>query len=273
MAVDAPTRRVIDAYQARTDRLRQQIVRYLTLSWGALPDYRSSDIDAFVARIVPVVEGSLRQMGAMTDAYLAAIETVVSGERATTIGVEALTTERLRGVAASEVYQRAGIELWTALSNGTPFPDAWQQGLDRATSLATTDLQLAKTHTTRAVLARKRNVSGYRRVLEGSKSCGLCIIASTQRYHKGDLMPIHPGCDCGVLPIYGEDPGRVIDKDALDAARDAIAERFGPDVDQQSRKRKDDTLRTQDVLITHQHGEIGPVLGVRGQHFTGPSDL
>jgi hypothetical protein len=27
------------------------------------------------------------------------------------------------------------------------------------------------------------------------------------------------------------------------------------------------------VLITHQHGELGPVLAVKGQPFTGPQDL
>lgn len=28
-----------------------------------------------------------------------------------------------------------------------------------------------------------------------------------------------------------------------------------------------------DVLVVHEHGEIGPVLGFRGDHFTGPSDI
>lgn len=268
MPVDAPTRRVVDAYRARTDRLRRQLVRYLTLTWGSLDDYRAPDIEAFVATVVPTVEGSLRQMAVMTDAYLAAVETVVTGERTRPVGAPETSVEALRGVPAEQVYARGGVALWTALSEGKAFSDAIELGLDRITNIGTTDLQLAKTHTTKAILAKKDNVSGYRRVLEGSKSCGMCVVASTQRYRRGDLMPIHGGCDCGVLPIYGEDPGRVIDPDTLDNIHDRIAERFGADVMDQTRKRGDSVPRYQDVLVTHDHGEIGPVLAVRGQHFT-----
>ena len=272
MPVDAPTRRVIDAYQRSTDRLRQQLVRYLTLAWGNLDDYRTADIERWVAQVVPVVEGSLRQMASMTDAYLATVETVTTGERAAPLGAETPTTEALRGVPAAEVYQRAGVTVWTALSTGAEFPDAWQQGLDRATNIATTDLQLAKTHTTRSILGRKANVSGYRRVLEGSKSCGLCVVASTQRYRKSALMPIHGGCDCGVLPIYGDDdPGQVIDPNTLDGVHQAVADRFG-DFDESTRGRGG-IPNYRDVLVTHTHGEIGPVLARKGDAFTSPSDL
>lgn len=272
MPVDAPTQRVIDAYRRSSERLRQHIIRYLTLAWGNLDDYRTADIERWVAQIVPVVEGSLRQMASMTDAYLAAVETVTTGERAAPIGAETPTTETLRGVPASEVYQRAGVTVWTALSTGIEFPDAWQQGIDRATSIATTDLQLAKTHTSRSILARKTNVSGYRRVLEGARSCGLCVVASTQRYRKGDLMPIHGGCDCGVLPIYGtDDPGQVINPDTLDGIHERIADRFGG-IDEGARGR-DGIPDYRDVLVTHNHGEIGPVLSRKGDAFTSPRDL
>lgn len=267
MPVDPATRRVINTYRTRTDRLRNQLARYLTVTWGALDDYRTPNIEAFAAEVVPVVEGSLRQMSAMTDGYLAAVETVETGARVLPVGAPTMTTEALRGVPAEQVYQRGGTAVWTALSEGKPFPDALQIGLDRIVNIGTTDLQLAKTHTVRDILRGKRNVGGYRRVLEGGKSCGMCVVASTQRYHKGDLMPIHGGCDCGVLPIYGDDPGRVIDLDTLDGIHDRIAERFGPDVVDQTRKRGDKIPRYQDVLVTHEHGEIGPVLAVRGQHF------
>jgi hypothetical protein len=28
-----------------------------------------------------------------------------------------------------------------------------------------------------------------------------------------------------------------------------------------------------DLIVTHHHGELGPVLAVRGQHFDGPGSI
>ena len=132
--------------------------------------------------------------------------------------------------------------------------------------MAATDLQLAKTHTTRAVLSGKDNVVGYRRVLTGRESCALCAVAATQRYRKDRLLPIHDGCDCGVAPIYGDrDPGQVIDPDQLEGIKASLAERFGDDSGEVADYRK--------AIVVHEHGELGPVIAVRGQHFTGPDDL
>ncbi len=56
-------------------------------------------------------------------------------------------------------------------------------------------------------------VTRFRRVVrpELSKSgqvCGLCLVASHNTYESGELMPIHQGCNCTVMPIIGEaDPG------------------------------------------------------------------
>uniref|UniRef100_UPI001D0D1143 hypothetical protein n=1 Tax=Klebsiella pneumoniae TaxID=573 RepID=UPI001D0D1143 len=60
-----------------------------------------------------------------------------------------------------------------------------------------TDLQLAKTHQARSSFNRS-GVQFYRRVLTGNENCALCVIASTMRYRKNSLMPIHPGCDCDI---------------------------------------------------------------------------
>ena len=50
----------------------------------------------------------------------------------------------------------------------------------------------------------------------------------------------------------------------LAGARAAIEERFGPD---------DGTADPRTVMVVHEHGELGPVLTVRGHGFTGPADL
>jgi hypothetical protein len=266
MPVDPQVLTVVTAYSDRVAAIRQRVVAYVERVWGGLGSWDEADIERFVAAVVPVVSGGQLQTAALTDAYLAAVETAVLGTPARPVGVTPATVseEALRGVPAVEVYRRPGVTVWTALKNGAEFTAAVQAGLRRATGLAATDLQLAKTHTARRVLSGKDNVVGHRRVLKGSKSCALCIVASTQRYRKADLQPCHPGCDCGVLPIYADrDPGQVIDPDRLDGVHQAIEQRFG--VSDASGKRAVDYRK---ALVTHEHGEIGPVLSVRGQKFT-----
>jgi hypothetical protein len=108
----------------------------------------------------------------------------------------------------------------------------------------------------------------YRRVLTGGHSCGLCVAATTQRYHTNEPMPIHPACDCTVAPIIGSnDPGHVLNAPLIDAAHDAIRERFGA-FDFGAR-----AVDYRQVLLTHQHSELSLVLTVAGHRFTGPGDL
>jgi hypothetical protein len=173
-----------------------------------------------------------------------------------------------------------------------PLTAAVGDGERRLTSLALTDVELAVTHTVRDRLADEPDVRFYRRVLTGAESCGLCIIASTQRYRKRDLLPIHPNCDCVVAPILGDqDPGQVINStrvsddasptgetadgvpvygpdDALDTefltreVHDAIRETFG---EMAFDARQIDYRK---ILLVEQHGELGPVLTVARHHFT-----
>lgn len=191
------------------------------------------------------------------------------GEPTRPIAVPASRVVAPRGVPTREVYERPFVDTWTALAGGLGFDDALEKGRQRVVSLAGTDVQLARTRAAAYVLDRSDGVVGYRRVLHGSESCGLCVVASTQRYRRGDLMPIHPGCDCGVLPIYGDvDPGQILDPSRLEGVHQRLEERFGV---------SDAGARTpidyRDVLVVHEHGELGPVLGVRGQTFTGPADI
>jgi len=61
----------------------------------------------------------------------------------------------------------------------------------------------------------------FRRIIHPEKSrsgqtCGLCVVASTRIYSRGDLRPVHDGCHCEVVPIVdGQDPGGAINLDDL----------------------------------------------------------
>ena len=258
------------AHAAAETQVRERTTRFVTAVWDGLGSWRDGDVARFVSTVAPVVAGAQRQIGSLTDAYLAAMLGDMLGEPRRPIGVEPLTGGTVRaGVDPSEEYGRPFRTVWAALAEGMPLADALASGRRRAQQLAATDLQLAKTHTALAVLSGDERVVGFRRVLKGTKSCGLCVVAATQRYHKERLMPIHPGCDCGVAPLVGtEDPGQVLDQDLLDRAHAQVKERFGA-FDPTAR----DKLDYRDLIVTHEHGELGPVLARKGDHFTGPADL
>jgi hypothetical protein len=258
------------ANQAQSAQLRLAMVGALLTLWRGLGSWRETDIERFVRLAMPVLRASQQRMTALTAAYLSRQVALLLREPVKLAAVA--PPLNVRGIPLLEEYGRPFHDVWSALHDGKPLTEALQVGERRLESLATTDLQLAKTHTSRQILASNDNVVGYRRVLEGPHSCGLCVLASTQRYHAGDLMPIHPGCDCSVAPIIGShDPGRVIDADRLAAAHQAIAERFGATSAAGAGSGSLPDYR--DLLVVHHHGEIGPVLAVRGQAFTGPAAM
>lgn len=333
MATDVAVRRLIDQFSTQNGIVRQRVLDFVSRQWGGLTSWRDADIQRFVDLVVPVVEAGQLQVAALTDAYLAGVETMVRGAGVAPLGVasEVVNDLAIRGVATADVYARTGPTVWTALANGADLAAATQAALDRVLVTAQADLQLAHTHAARDILTRKPQVVGHRRVLTGAKSCRLCVTASTQRYTKAELAPIHGRCDCKVLPIYGDaDPGRTINAELLDelkrsgnagdlaltqsvtrgrkqlgaaderldaayAARErarqagegvAAAERRVADLEAAQRRAKGELTRRQDQLadyrgengtpktvIVHNHGEMGPMLTDRQQHFTGPGDL
>jgi hypothetical protein len=144
-----------------------------------------------------------------------------------------------RGVGAAEVYRRPAVTIYTALANGTAYNAALEEGTNRLLSIVSTDLQQARNRQA----SRSVQSSGfrfYRRVLSGKEDCDKCRIASTNRYRKADLMPIHPGCDCGVEPLV----------------------EFDPEPDPRA-----------DTVVTNMHGELGPTLGWAADNFTSAADI
>lgn len=288
---------VITNYAAMVAGVRQRVLAYLQHYWRQLPDYSPDRVQQMLTAVVPVVQSGQRQVQTLTDAYLAQVYFAVTGEQPPRSAYGKLSAAQLiamglvagaltggedsgsrhgaipygqmrSGTTPQEVYRRPFVQFWTAIKNGHDFTDAMEQGENRLTTLAATDLQLAKTHTLKNVSVELSKVVGYRRVLEGPHSCALCILASTQRYHRGDLMPIHPNCDCMVAPIFGDlDPGRTLNEQMVPDVHAAIRKDLGEDVANAAGK------GYQGILITHEHGELGPVLSVRGQHFDGPSEV
>lgn len=280
---DAQAQAYLSTYQQSTQRLRGQLVAFLVALWASLGEYRDPQRRQFVAQAVPAVLGAQRQMAALTAAFLAAQQSSVTGApfRPVSVDPARVTGAAVRnGADPVEVYGRPFHLVWRQLADLPREPGAIEQaiqsGIDRATQTALTDLQLTKTHTSRQVIGQDRYAIGWRRMLEGPHSCGLCIVASTNTYHKRDLMPMHPACDCVPVPVY-------VDSDIADRANrrllgdvhQAIADRFGASdyaarMIPGAKDGKGNPVSYRDVLITHEHGELGPVLSVKGQPFAGP---
>lgn len=266
MALEAD-RRIIVAHQELVATVRQRLLLYAQKAWGGLGVYRDVDIDRFVAMIVPVVETGQKQIWQLTNAYLDA--TTRAAGLAPLGRTPVMTGAEMRGISLEEVYRRPANSVYTALSEGIGIEQAVELGRQRLVDLVTTDMQLASTRAYHGRLSNDKRVAGYQRVIRGTFTCPLCQLASTQRYHRKDLMPIHPGCDCGVAPIFGtHDPGQVINQERLDAINQA-AEESGL-TDTHAGKGKE---RMWADLKIQEHGEYGPTLTWKNQNFTGPADI
>jgi hypothetical protein len=247
-----------ERYAFTVKRIRARVTDYLLTQFRA-GQYRDRDLQRFVATAVPVVLAGQRQVSALTDAYLANVLTTTLGRPVRPVGV---TNDYPRPTPPSEVYGRPYVEVRTQLAQGAGFASAVLSGVERLKDITATDMQLAKTHTARRSFTAN-NVQRYRRTLTGAKSCALCYVASTQSYSRGDLMPIHPGCDCGVEPIVGD-----FNADAeLEATHEAINERFG------TSDRGGRAIDYRKALIVREHGDMGPLLTVGEHRFTGPSAI
>lgn len=256
---------LIAGYQSAVANIRARIEAYATRVWSSSGGFRDADVDRIVAQIVPVVRAGQIQVAQLTDAYIGRMS-VLAGVTWSS-GVNVATVLDYRGIPASDVYRRPAKTVYTALASGATYPDAVKQGLVRLVDIVVTDMQQARNRQAAEAL-KKSGFHFFRRVLTGRENCALCAIASTQRYFRGDLMPIHPGCDCGVSPLANpNDPGQVIDADTLELIHSKVEEVTGT-VDRGGR-----APDYRELVVTNLHGELGPTLGWRDQKFTGPSDF
>lgn len=261
----------LDAAYAREVRaVRAAVLNYAGRYWAGLGSYRDEQAALLITKLVPRVEAGQARIGQLTDAYIARLAAQGLGRPISRGPIPDLTTKGLRGVSSTVVYTRPFQTVWTGLARGVAMEHAVQAGQDRLLSIAATGLQLANTHSADNALSRS-GVTTYQRVLSGDQSCALCVIASTQQYHTGNLMPIHNNCSCTVQPSFN-DGSQPSSSSALDGLRGAVLDRLGSAA---SSGAEDEVSSTdlRDAIVTHEHGEIGPVLSVRGQQFTSASDL
>lgn len=220
------------AYAAQILRIRTQVNAFAQARFAA-GSYHDADLERFVAAVVPVALAGRRHISALTDAHLSQVMSAKLGRPVRPSGP--VDTALLRGVAPDRVYARPFQTLWWKLSTGLPLDAAVSAGQARLTDIVMGDLQLAKTTTAQRSL-QAGQFQRYVRVLGGGNNCEMCTDSAGDIYSTDDLMPCHPGCNCSMEPIEGDPP----------------------------------TSTTPDGLVVVEHGELGPVLAVAGQHHDGP---
>lgn len=291
---------VTTEYARLVAQVGDRVAAFAADYWDSMARHNGAAAQDMLDALLPRLRAGQLQVDALTRAYLSQIADEVGwGKPDTPTPLEELTAPR--GVPPEEVYTRPVKTVNLELSRGASLPEALAAGRARLMSLVRTDMALAERasghHTMRRYRAAGRM---YRRVLTGKEDCALCIIASTQRYFVGNLMPIHPTCDCKVAPLpKGTRPGvQVIDQALLDSTHNQVAQHlFNSDTRERGRNQilggrgkadyhklkftRNETTGAYEIdgksidhlIAIRRHGELGPTLTWRDHHFTGPSDL
>lgn len=247
--------RLTEAYDSQVHAIRQQITAFGQAYWDSLPHYRASAVEDMIEAITPRVAAGQLRIADLTRAYLAQCAREL-GWKVVLPPIDQDEIRGARGVDPRVVYRRPAVDVYTALAAGKPLPQAAAEGRLRLTQLIGGDMQLAKVHASRqSMRGYPEEGQFYRRVLTGRENCALCVVASTQRYYRGDLLPIHPGCDCGVQPLPpGLAVNQVIDEDLLEQVHQITADRLG--VSDRGGRNPD----YRKLLTVSEHGEYGPTL-------------
>lgn len=202
---------VQQAHHRQLLALRQSAADLVDDAWLAYAGLDDAAAARFAGAVVPIVDGIVAQTGTLAAGYLGANDAIL--ERASEI---VPTVPIIRGgTPTADVYHRSIVEARRLVADGMTPERALDAGRARAVNTARTDVMLANKQAIDDAAAARPWVVGYRRVLTG-RSCALCAVASTQRYRRANLQPIHASCDCDVAEIYGtEDPGQVINRQLL----------------------------------------------------------
>lgn len=259
------------AYDVQIHQLRLRVSNFATRYWNSMGSWRDDDIERLLEFVTPLIRSGQQRVSDLTDAYLSRV-LVNQGGKPSGRPFQA-TTPALRGITDEVLYARPFATMHESLGKGDTVTAAVAAGRARLTSLIMTNMQLAKTHAARKTMTGA-GARAYERVPTGRENCALCVIASTQRYFVADLQPIHPGCDCHVRPLTGDPAQHIIHPDRLEQIHRAVEGQFGESdrgaryID--GRNAISDYL---DLIAVRHHGEYGPTLSWRGEHFTGPDNL
>lgn len=269
-----------EEFTALRRELVAQTVSTVRAQFLGLEQYRERDVVAFVERMLPLLRAGQQTMAQLVALYLADLATATA-PTAVEQGLVVppppipldLVTDLREGVRVEEVYRRPFVTIYTELGRSGDLTEGVRKAAIRLDEQVEMDMQQSHSAAQRAGMERldpRVRPSYWRRVLQGEESCAMCVLASTRRYGRADLNPIHPGCDCRVSPIFpgGADP--MTDErevELINQANAAAAELGLEGVTGRAALR-------QATVVTARHGEHPAPLLVRpADHFTGPDEV
>jgi hypothetical protein len=290
---DPTLEQLVEAHAAARERLSRSAAAYAAAQAAEFGGWYDSDaIAGFADRVAARVQAGQRQTAAVTDSFLRRALTLMLRRPVGAAGPVRVTDLRA-GVTPAGVYGRVADTYRYQVSLGNAPDKALAVAVQRARVLTETDLTLAfraQAQRTLTVAAERldlapavasgggtdrpetfggsgaRVVLGYRRVIHPELSkggtCGLCIAASDRLYSYEDLLPVHGGCHCTVLPAFeDDDPGLRINADDLSRLYADAGDTTSGRALKRTRYRVED------------NGELGPVLVAAGQNFRDAADV
>ncbi|NUO57321.1 MAG: hypothetical protein HOV78_11695 [Hamadaea sp.] len=223
--------------------------------WASFAGWYSAEQVAALARQTAAISQQGRQVaGNLGMAYMREVLAGLRGAGVPTIRLD-LPDARL-GADLEQVYSRPAeaYKLTYALTEDPAA--ATKAAQDRLTTLVRDDLLVARRDGEHQQM-KAAKVEHYRRIVHPERSktgvCGLCLAAADRVYTIAKLLPIHDDCKCTTAPD-GDAAAEVIKVDLEQLYKDA-----GGTTDGRALKQ----VRYQ----VNEHGELGPVLGVKGQNF------
>lgn len=256
---------LVEAQAAAKDRLAQRLNLIISrLLRGFDGWYDDDQVAALSRRIFTAVRSSQKVQGGMTGQFMQAVLQILNADERRPSPI--VLPESLRGLDDPTVpYDRIAAEYRISRAKELDDEQARLLAERRARLLAEDDLFLASREGARQRLVPADKVIGFRRIIHPELSrtgtCGLCLVASDRLYFKTDLLPMHTGCKCEVLPVTAtSDPGSSINGEDLRRIYEAAGG------NQAAALRK---VRVQVV----QHGELGPLLTDARHHFRDESEV
>lgn len=259
------------AHQRQLLAVRDRTVATISNMWARIvtgPD--DTVLSRWLAAAVPVVAAAQSSTAGAAIAYIGTYVAAATGTTPAPVPLNPSNFLAPRGVDLAEVLARPMVELRTGLANGDRWLTAVDAGGQRAAQFAGTEPMLSARAAASEAMKIEPRVVGFRRVPDPG-ACKFCLLASTQRYHDTDLMPMHPNCGCSVAPIIGtKDPGRVLDRGLVDQlmAADPALGRRGDSRDAARESAAAALADAEKLFTVHEHGELGPTLYGAGQKFS-----
>lgn len=250
ITAEALQKRIISTSASVQDAVAKLWEQYANEGWLTGVDRPGSGgtADQFIAEAARIIDAGATNVAQTGDLWLANLADVPPG----TLDYDEIVSGIRKGTTTEEVLARSIKRARVLHFAGQSNAEALAGGKTRALGVAGTNVPYAMRQTAQA-FGIAHGVAGWRR-RPNPGACMFCMMASTQRYRTGALMPMHTNCHCVPMPILGtSDPGRVIDKQGLALLKQA---------------KKDGTK-----VAVNEHGELGPMLGKAGDTFTSEDEL